>query len=92
MILLLLGLRSRNCKSWKTFLDADVNGALRPGLATAWTASKDGLSWHFTLRSGVKFHDGSDFTAEAAVTALTRAWKQPGVLKKSTNYWHFCKR
>ncbi|MDO6725911.1 ABC transporter substrate-binding protein [Cognatishimia sp. 1_MG-2023] len=67
----------------ENLVDADVNGALRPGLATAWTASKDGLSWQFTLRSGVKFHDGSDFTAEAAVTALTRAWKQPGVLKKA---------
>lgn len=67
----------------ENLVDADVNGALHPGLATAWTASKDGLFWQFTLRSGVKFHDGSDFTAEATVTALTRAWKQPGVLKKA---------
>ncbi len=43
--------------------DAKVN--LHPDLATKWTQSKDGLSWTFTLRKGVKFHDGTPFNAEA---------------------------
>ncbi len=42
----------------------DKTGKPAPGLATKWEQSKDGKSWTFDLRSGVKFHDGSDFTAE----------------------------
>jgi len=38
---------------------------LEPGLATSWTISEDGLQYTFTLRQGVKFHDGSPFNAEA---------------------------
>ncbi len=34
-----------------------------PLLATAWSVSQDGLNYKFTLRQGVKWHDGKDFTA-----------------------------
>lgn len=41
---------------------------LVPGLATAWKVDdKDKTRWTFTIRKGVKYHDGSEFTAEAAV-------------------------
>jgi peptide/nickel transport system substrate-binding protein len=42
----------------------DQNGAVQPGLASAWTISDDGLSYTFTLRDGVTFHDGTSFDAE----------------------------
>src|SRR5256886_1766689 len=35
-----------------------------PSLAESWTASKDGLSYEFVLRRGVKFHNGDPVTAE----------------------------
>lgn len=43
--------------------DADFN--LAPGLATEWSIGDDGLSITMKLREGVKFHDGTDFNAEA---------------------------
>src|SRR5437867_1560217 len=35
-----------------------------PCLAESWSMSEDGLTWDFTLREGVKFHDGEPVTAE----------------------------
>ncbi len=67
----------------ENLVDADTDGALRPGLATDWSVSDDGLTWTFELRPGVTFHDGSTFDASAATRALNRAWQQPGVLRKA---------
>ncbi|WP_320198679.1 ABC transporter substrate-binding protein [Agrobacterium sp. rho-13.3] len=44
---------------------------LEPGLATSWTAVDD-TTWEFKLRPGVKFHDGSDFTAEDVKFSIER--------------------
>jgi peptide/nickel transport system substrate-binding protein len=38
---------------------------LAPYLAKSWTESDDGLSYTFELQDGVKFHDGTDFNADA---------------------------
>jgi peptide/nickel transport system substrate-binding protein len=38
--------------------------AFAPSLAESWTASKDGLTYDFTLRKGVKFHNGDPLGAE----------------------------
>src|SRR5207248_1311081 len=43
----------------------DFDGKYVPGLATAWTISTDGLTWDFTLRSDVAFHDGTPLDANA---------------------------
>jgi peptide/nickel transport system substrate-binding protein len=40
-------------------------GEIVPALAKSWTTSPDGLTYTFELQSGVKFHDGTDFNAEA---------------------------
>ena len=41
-------------------------------LATKWEISPDGLTWIFDLRDGVKFHDGTAFTAEAVKANFDR--------------------
>ncbi len=52
---------------------SDVLATLRPGLAERWAQDKaDPTKWLFTLRRGVKFHDGSDFTADAVIWNLER--------------------
>ncbi|MEW6497291.1 MAG: ABC transporter substrate-binding protein [Cyanobacteriota bacterium] len=47
---------------------------LEPGLATEWKSSEDGKVWTFKLRSGVKFHDGTDFDAQAVKFNVDRWW------------------
>ena len=49
----------------------DEHQRLVPGLATSWKAIDD-TTWEFKLRHDVKFHDGSDFTADDVVASLKR--------------------
>src|SRR5262245_54502467 len=50
----------------------DQTLAIVPGLAQFWKASRDGLTWTFTLRRGVLFHHGREVTAEDVVYSFTR--------------------
>jgi peptide/nickel transport system substrate-binding protein len=45
-------------------LEADENYVLQPVLAQSYETARDGLTYTFKLRQGVKFHNGMDFTAE----------------------------
>ena len=47
--------------------------AIEPSLATSWEPIGEGEGWRFTLRQGVTFHDGSDFTAEDVRFSYERA-------------------
>ena len=51
----------------------DRLAGLRPGLAEKWEQDpEDNKSWIFHLRHGVKFHDGTDFNADAVIWNLDR--------------------
>jgi len=52
-------------------VSVDERGRPGPGLAS-WR-TPDPLTWEFTLRKGVKFHDGSELTADDVVFSLDRA-------------------
>ncbi len=54
-----------------------------PALATSWDVSADGLEYVFHLREGVKFHDGTDFNADAVVFSHKRQ------LDESHAYYEF---
>ena len=51
---------------------------LEPLLATKWEASKDGKTYTFTLRDGVKFSDGTDFNATAVCYNFDRWYNWTG--------------
>jgi peptide/nickel transport system substrate-binding protein len=53
-----------------THVNADAR--LIPGLAESWRAV-DATTWEFKLRKGVKFHDGSAFTADDVIASIERA-------------------
>ena len=58
--------QSSNVQSniYETLIVRDKNGELAPSLAESWTQVDD-LTWEFKLRTGVNFHDGEVFNAEA---------------------------
>src|SRR5262245_13957462 len=55
---------------------ADRLADIRPGLAECYEqAADDKKAWIFRLRHGVKFHDGTDFNADAVIWNLDRFFK-----------------
>lgn len=48
-------------------------GEVKPGLAESWSVSDDGLTYTFTLRTGVTFHDGTAMDSADVVFSLKRA-------------------
>lgn len=59
-----------------------------PAIAEFWQASRDGRTWTFTLRRGVKFHHGREVTAHDFVYSLTRLLDP----SKSGPVTDFCRR
>lgn len=60
-----------NGQIYESLVTRDADLKLQPELAESWQAGADG--WTFTLRKGVKFHDGADFTAEDVAFSFERA-------------------
>ncbi|MDQ3411016.1 MAG: ABC transporter substrate-binding protein, partial [Chloroflexota bacterium] len=51
---------------------ADGLRTIIPGLATSWEIADDGLTYTFTLREGVTFHDGTPFSADDVAATFNR--------------------
>lgn len=67
-------IRVRN-QIYETLLAWDKDTNLQPMLADRYEVSPDGLTYTFYLRKGVKFHDGSDFSAEDVKFSFERILK-----------------
>jgi peptide/nickel transport system substrate-binding protein len=70
-----------------SLVDVDAEGRLIPALAESWQAVDD-TTWEFKLRRGVRFHDGSELTADDVLFSLER----PGLIPNSPgSYTSFTK-
>jgi peptide/nickel transport system substrate-binding protein len=61
---------------YEALVGNDENQKLQPALATGWRVVND-TTWEFKLRRGVKFHDGSDFTADDVIATFERVPNVP---------------
>jgi peptide/nickel transport system substrate-binding protein len=68
----------------ESLVSKNTAGEIIPWLATKWPESPDGLSWDFTLRTNVKFTDGTPLTADAV--AANVAHLQNPATGSSTGY------
>jgi peptide/nickel transport system substrate-binding protein len=57
---------------------SDESTDVVPKLATDYSISDDGLTYTFSLQQGVKFHDGTDFNAEAVKKCIERQLEGTG--------------
>lgn len=57
----------------ETLVGADAEGRPVPALAERWSVDPAGLEWRFALRPGLRFHDGTAVTPQAAADSLRRA-------------------
>ncbi|AEB47729.1 extracellular solute-binding protein [Micromonospora maris AB-18-032] len=67
----------------------DGGTKVSPGLAESWEPDAAGTTWTFKLRSGVKFHDGEEFNAEAVCYNFNRWYNAKGLMQSPdvTAYW-----
>ncbi len=61
------------CPAIETLVHYDDNNQLIPWLAESWAVDPDALTVTIHLRPGVKFHDGTDFNAEAVIWNLQQS-------------------
>ncbi len=68
---------------YDTLVQPAADLSMEPALAESWEISDDNLTWTFTLRSGVKFHNGRDLVAQDVVYSFER------IIAEGLNGWRF---
>lgn len=76
--------RSVSASIYESLYVFDANLRPVPQLASGYEVSPDGLVYTFRLRDGVKFHDGSDFDADAVVMNFERGMNPDSKLSRRT--------
>ncbi len=73
-----------NSLVYDTLVQRDKDLKLEPGLAMSWQQVNP-TTWRFKLRPGVKFHDGTPFTADDVVFTFERARSDSSQLRAYAN-------
>ncbi|MFA6153480.1 ABC transporter substrate-binding protein [Mesorhizobium sp.] len=71
---------------YDTLVTMGEDGTVHPGIASEWSMSEDGKTYSFTIRDGVKCHDGSTFDAAAAKARVDRA-VDPATVNPDRSLW-----
>jgi peptide/nickel transport system substrate-binding protein len=64
----------------------DKDGNYIGALAKEWSASDDGLTWSFTLKDGLKWHNGEDVTSEQVAWTINAIMEDPDGWAALSNY------
>lgn len=68
--------RNHGYMIYDTLLATDADNKVRPQMADKWEISPDGKTYTFTLRDGLKWHDGTPVKAEDCVASIKRRAQQ----------------
>jgi len=71
---------------YDTLFALDRNLQIQPQMVEKWTVSDDKLTWTFTLRDGLAWHDGAPVTAEDCVASLKRWAAKDGMAQKLMSF------
>jgi len=83
------GARVQN-QLFESLVDLSAGGTrVVPKLATSWRTSRDRRTWTFSLRRGVKFHDGTTLDAAAVCFNFERWYRFEGSLQRAAFWWAF---
>jgi len=66
---------------YDTLFATDANYQVQPQMVASYTVSRDAMRYRFTLRDGLKFHDGQPVTAEDCVLSIARWGKKDSLGK-----------
>jgi len=64
--------RNHSYLIYDTLLGTDEKDQIKPQMVDKWTTSSDGKKWTFTLRDGLKWHDGKPVTSEDCTESIKR--------------------
>src|SRR6201988_4406409 len=70
---------------YDTLITTDANFKIQPQMAD-WKVSDDKLTYNFTLRDGLKWHDGAPVTAEDCVASLKRWGRKDNMGQKMMDF------
>ncbi|MDA1189301.1 MAG: ABC transporter substrate-binding protein [Chloroflexi bacterium] len=59
---------------WDRLFEPASDYSVHPQMVESWEVNADGSKWTFTLRNGLKFHDGTNVEAADVIPSLKRIW------------------
>jgi peptide/nickel transport system substrate-binding protein len=71
---------------YDTLAEPDMSGKIVAALAESWEVSPDGLTWKFTLRKGVVFHNGEKMTSKDVKATLDRVMNKATAAPKASEF------
>src|SRR5262252_971417 len=82
--------RNHGYMVYDTLFAMDENFAVKPQMVDKWEVSKDGLTYTFTLRDGLKFHDGQTVKSSDCIASIDRWARRDALgqkLAEATEVW-----